>query len=503
MSLLKSISKTGGNPALRRSISETILTLGVGQKIRFDDSVYWFQNLFETMDTWSNAHIGHPLHDMYKELNRFYNGHISEEELLRSSDYHFRKLDDRINTPTSSYTPYTSTSNTPKHEVRHVREWSTKMIVTYAIYTCFFLFFPIYYRSLSSITDDGGVTVRVRIDEQQHGPKENKLLPTIRACSNTNSVDNRVTQTSYIKTNVLTKYSPVEYLKHEDNVGREKDISDRRSKFIEGTTLRVDTPQFSLYASDKTKYLDDVENLNVIEEWIKYTLASIDPAYALSSIQKMNIVISDESGDYAGLYLPHTDDVYVNVSLPDSVVKEGRQLLHTIRTLVHELSHRVHLFSEEILVDCKFDGSDRSKLCIAKAKPHGLYRNLHMVEDEVYATVFLGLNSKNMTYPEAKHYLRLILDMKINEIYEHAVSSGLYKDFMGAYGVSSAREFWAEASSEFLIQDFPHVEKTPMMFAFDRFAPRDWIEKNDPKLFALLKEVYSGSSVFSCNETKD
>ena len=482
-SVLSIVSKTGGNPTLRKAISETISSVGVGGYLSFDKSVYWYMDMFNTMDVLSKSNVETPLNQLHKELNRFYNGNISEQELLESSDYYFRKQFQIKQIPNSSF--MLVGANT---------KWTTKMIVTYAIYTCFVLFLTSSYHTRNS-TNSATATI--------HGPNENRLIPVISKHTSTrikNSVDNRANETSYINKNVLEKYSPALYTSYDENEKYKQDIITRRSEFLERANLLVDSPQFSLYSHDNTKFLDDSFNLNVIDQWVKYTLASIDPAYALSSAQKMNILVS-EGGQHAGLYHVVSDNVFVNIDLPESVERGGRQLLHTVRTLVHELSHRVHLATEEILIDCNFDESDKGRLCISKPKKlhEHFYRNLHQVEEEVYTTVFLGVPSDNMTYTEAKHYLRLILDMKINEIYDHAKTSGLYKDFMGSYGISSAREFWAEASSEFLIQDFPHVQKTPMMFAFDRFASRDWIEKNDPKLFSLLKEVYSGSSVFSAN----
>jgi len=41
-------------------------------------------------------------------------------------------------------------------------------------------------------------------------------------------------------------------------------------------------------------------------------------------------------------------------------------------------------------------------------------------------------------------------------------------------------EFWAEASTSFIVGNYDH------------FQNKEWIKINDPDLYSLLEEVYSG-----------
>ena len=93
--------------------------------------------------------------------------------------------------------------------------------------------------------------------------------------------------------------------------------------------------------------------------------------------------------------------------------------------------------------------------------------------------------SKGYTYCRR----RRPLDVRLETIYERAKSSELYEKYRYEYAFTNHREMWAEASASFLYAINPR-----------HFPDRDWIQQNDPQLYSLLTEVYSGASRYTVPE---
>ena len=62
------------------------------------------------------------------------------------------------------------------------------------------------------------------------------------------------------------------------------------------------------------------------------------------------------------------------------------------------------------------------------------------------------------------------------------MKSGKYPDDIREYfySLTDHFEFWAEASTSFIVGNYDH------------FQNKEWIKINDPDLYSLLEEVYSG-----------
>lgn len=122
-----------------------------------------------------------------------------------------------------------------------------------------------------------------------------------------------------------------------------------------------------------------------------------------------------------------------------------------------------------------------------------------MVQDEVFAVLHLGVDGETMSYDDAIVVNKLILNMRIQHLYEQAVESPKYKSsgywneeyVAKAYWRTNYAEFWAEASAAYLVAEYLKEWVTP------RLPPRAWIKENDPALFSLLEEVYSMAPLFA------
>ena len=111
------------------------------------------------------------------------------------------------------------------------------------------------------------------------------------------------------------------------------------------------------------------------------------------------------------------------------------------------------------------------------------------VKDEAYMILFLGIDG-TMTKREALAVMKTTIDRRIDVLFQKAKISQTYRLHARHnnhwYAFSNRFEFWAEASEAFV-----------MDWNDDRFPSRSWINENDPDLFMLLSEVWSGVTEMS------
>lgn len=103
--------------------------------------------------------------------------------------------------------------------------------------------------------------------------------------------------------------------------------------------------------------------------------------------------------------------------------------------------------------------------------------------------LFIGYKSESIRYEEAVMMNKLILDMRLRELYSVVEASPEYADLRHIHGMTDHREYWAEASASFLFVLGGNFDKG----SINNFPSRNWICTEDPKLFELLKEVWPGA----------
>ena len=217
-----------------------------------------------------------------------------------------------------------------------------------------------------------------------------------------------------------------------------------------------------------------------VVKWSEYMVHIIDPAYLWSSDDKLVLNLSPkiEKGfeNSGGYFNPNSGDIWIR---DDS---ETLDPLLIIQSVIHEISHKVHLDQLDIAVQCR---DKPSALCKHRTTIHQSsdITSDHIASkyEEAQRVLYLGMPSENMTADEAKLYIKLHLDTRIRHAYEAAVKKRIYHGLRQYdYAMTEYKEYWAEASTSFIVGNY------------SRFPDRDWIKQNDRVLYDILEEVYSG-----------
>lgn len=497
---------TGGSPDLRVLISATLDK--IDGDIHKDTSIYSFQSLYKMMEDFSRSGKSPDMYYMEESIKMFYNGDISSHDLDRLSDAIVKSV-----IPNSSARVY---MDEEEESLSSKRIPTNTKSILYAVYAMLIIFLPYVYFQKTGESFSGGVKqVSSRIISE-FSPK----IPTIMGSDSIDipsplllhlppgmvenpSHNDRLLQTPFLQKDQVSNVKLNRYGSRERTGVFDRTFDNYLGKFIKDSVSKVNTDGYELHVRGETK--DD--QVKEVSMWIEYVLSSVDPAYAPSGNSKLNVLLSDTFpeldkkifGAIGGLYLPDHDLLYVSKTEDNSgdnvkLDERGRQL----KILVHELAHRVHIVSEPVGMECsehdpKTINPDALKgVCKERPVPVNTEETkgyLDIIRDEVYGVVFLGLHSDNMTLEEASVYLKMILDVRLETIYERAKSSELYEKYRYEYAFTNHREMWAEASASFLYAINPR-----------HFPDRDWIQQNDPQLYSLLTEVYSGASRYTVPE---
>ena len=255
-------------------------------------------------------------------------------------------------------------------------------------------------------------------------------------------------------------------------------------------------------AGDSANQPDRTFETNLVG-FANYFIDAIDPAYMWNSAEKLGVIVSSRKhvdwGDLhalglreidglQGLYDRGTRHIWVDDD-PD------RSPLAILATLGHEIAHRVHGDAYDVATECTSEKGFCVNFMYDVESDHNDTTRLNVYKkvNEAKGVLYLGLKSENMTPDEARIYLKAHLDTRMRQTYhnaKHGIHRDAYAEFDGAYyAMSSYREFWSEASVAFMLGR--HVGESGVA----RFPHYDWIQENDPQLYRVLEEVYSGVSI--------
>ena len=224
-----------------------------------------------------------------------------------------------------------------------------------------------------------------------------------------------------------------------------------------------------------------------IASWAEYILQVVDPVY-LTSGRQLSVHSSNPSAEIifsnlfvaAGLFDPKTYSVWLRSPGITSTIEER---LRVINILAHELAHAMHKGHD-------FVADKKGKYVIfykqEKQTSDTKYLALMQAQPLVDLVLYMGYESDEMTYAEAVLINTAILDMRIKNLYSNAMESDIYKTWREGrpYWTVNHAEFFAEASASFL--GFHELSS---------FPSRDWMAKNDPPLFSLLRQVWPGANL--------
>ena len=250
--------------------------------------------------------------------------------------------------------------------------------------------------------------------------------------------------------------------------------------------------EYVLISGRIDKEFNDAQDEEIVL-WIEHMLRSVDPVY-LQNMSQLKVYLSargvhDKAPGTGGFYRALYDNIWIKTQLvrgggPISMAERRTNL----KVIVHEMAHRVHLATEYIATDCG------SHICKNLQYRYDGLSDLELgeIKDEVDAVLYLGYESEDITYEDAVLLNKKILDMRIEHLFSIAGDSQQYQDLPGSqYWAKNYVEFWAESSLSFLIANSGGL-----------FPDRDWIEKNDPRLFSLLDEVWAGAKYASFDEVR-
>lgn len=297
-------------------------------------------------------------------------------------------------------------------------------------------------------------------------------------------------------------------LRLEHDINREDDVNPPRD-WIANDAILANAVYSKATGKAFEIYVDSARDDDLVfqaSRWIEYILAKLNPVYsAVGQIQPLKVLFAKnfpiepgkkEQFRWSGSYSPHYNAIMVRVH---DYVDYGQidftpdhEIAKYLGTLVHEMSHFAHLNYAHSALDCYTSG-----ICRHRTDPH--YDNAHLlttIRDAVHGVVFLGIPNDSFSYDQALVYLKMILDMRIRHLHAKATNmdevspiSKKYWHFRETKGTSSHpwwchREFWAHASHSYLYSQS------------NAFPNRAWIEENDPQLFELLEEVWSGAPAY-------
>lgn len=263
-------------------------------------------------------------------------------------------------------------------------------------------------------------------------------------------------------------------------------VNEDRKKYQTDTTLFFEDENLILNVDPNS----NTPNLhkNALE-WSKYLIDIVDPVYIWSKNDKPTINLSnknkvfDEDELSLGFYSVRTNDLLIKERH-----NEDLEEMTVVNTLVHELAHKVHLDVPDVFLPCSDKGgANQGKLCknpfrMDRNRTESFKKHISSKFDEAKSVLYLGNKSETMSPDSAKIYMKLNLDLRIEKIYDNSMKSGKYPDDIREYfySLTDHFEFWAEASTSFIVGNYDH------------FQSKEWIKINDPALYDLLEEVYSG-----------
>ena len=496
----KILEKTGGPHDLRVAITSTLNKIDGGAKK--DMSIHSFRALYKMMEDFVESSKSTDVSYINKSIQLLYNGSISGNDLETMVDLVL----------TTKIGPSSSVEIDSRYiETVKIHKSNTTRIM-YAIYAMFILFIPYVYFQNTGESYSRGVQEISQSVIRKESPVQKKIMvidsfdiptpfllhvpPNPSRCLPPND---RLLQTPFIEKDKLSQLNLNRYGSRDRTNIYDTTFDNYREKFVKDSVRKVQTDGYELNVRGETK---DTQ-IKEVSMWIEYVLSAVDPAYSPSGNQKLTVLLSDTFpqidkkvfGAIGGLYIPEHDLLYVSKTEDKNedrvkLDERGRQLM----ILVHEMAHRVHLVSDPIGMECveqeaRSDDPDPFKgVCKERAVNVNTEKTreyLNTVRDEVYGVVFLGVKSDHMTLEEASIYLKMILDIRIDSIYEKSKESKIYEKYRYEYAFTNHREFWAEASTSFLYTINPR-----------NFPGREWIQENDPELYSVLSEVYSGASKY-------
>jgi len=224
-----------------------------------------------------------------------------------------------------------------------------------------------------------------------------------------------------------------------------------------------------------------------VVKWSEYMINIVDPVYLWNNDEKMVLNLSPkiEKGfeEAGGYFNPNSGDIWIRDDA------ETLDPLLILQSVVHEISHKVHLDQPDIAVPCR---NKPSALCRHRTTIFDEFIDVTLdIIEEAQLVLYFGVSNSNMTPDEAKLYMKLHLDTRIRNAYESAIEKQIYRGVQYEYAMTEYKEYWAEASASFIVGNY------------SRFPSREWIQENDPILYGLLEEVYPGSDSQSTLETSD
>jgi len=224
-------------------------------------------------------------------------------------------------------------------------------------------------------------------------------------------------------------------------------------------------------------------------EWSQHIIDIVDPVYIWSKNDKPTINLSNKNKVFdadelsLGFYSVRTNDLLIKERH-----NEDLDEMTVVNTLVHEIAHKVHLDVPDVFLPCSDKGgANKGKLCknpfrMDRNRTESFKKHISSKFDEAKSVLYLGNVSQTMSPDSAKIYMKLNLDLRIEKVYDNSMKSGKYPDDIREYfySLTDHFEFWAEASTSFIVGNYDH------------FQSKEWIHINDPDLYSLLEEVYSG-----------
>ena len=255
---------------------------------------------------------------------------------------------------------------------------------------------------------------------------------------------------------------------------------DLRNEFTEDAVSVRRGGDYEVFVGDGIKKNSPV--VQHIERWIDFVKGSVDPAFAPTPAweNRLKIVLASDppmeetirvGAETAGYLTPEAELVFIRGGPYSPLSKQ-----QVVRTVVHELSHYVHLRPRTFYGKLIEEYAEEKGMCARK--------NDRRIEDEAQAILYFGHVSTWMTMENALSVVNDMLDDRIKTLYESAKNNRLYwthpRSDSHGYAFTNHQEFFAEASESYLVGHDT-----------DKFPSRAWIRDHDPALYRLLGDVWS------------
>jgi len=464
--ILKTLSKTGGPPDLRKMNRDLIISyfgndFGLGLSVKHHGNLY--ENILNNIDEFPYVKM------IFSDLNSYLIGEsdifeltgtilIGLEELgikLKNTNNIFKQMDQIFEIkeyPESSVNILSSDFGISRVEKRN-----NISVLQY----CIFIAISIFIASL--------VTSNSEYKYNESKSKSNKLPVAVDIMTPLWESDNTLFPPSKEVDKLMEYY-----------------VNQDRKKYQTDTTLFFEDDKLTLNVDPNS----NTPNLhkNALE-WSQHIIDIVDPVYIWSKNDKPTINLSNKNKVFdadelsLGFYSVRTNDLLIKERH-----NEDLDEMTVVKTLVHEIAHKVHLDIPDVFLPCSDKGGEnKGKLCknpfrMDRNRTESFKRHISSKFDEAKSVLYLGNVSQTMSPDSAKVYMKLNLDLRIEKVYDNSMKSGKYSDDIREYfySLTDHFEFWAEASTSFIVGNYDH------------FQNKEWIKINDPGLYSLLEEVYSG-----------